>query len=492
MPDLRRCLACVLSVVALAFSACSETNVEEPQASFEINDDLFSVSVIDDQNAVAVGYYGNIVQTKDGGKTWVKRDGGTRKSLYSVSMADAKHGWASGQLGTILRTDDGGETWKPQANIKQEQGAHLFGIHAIDANNAWAVGEWGTRLFTSNGGQTWEDYSLVIDELHPQFVWLATPDQEKVRRGEKVYEDVGLNYVYCLKPPEKRCWIAGEFGYIFHSDDRGRNWTRGEIKGDLEPPPVAMGFNEIEIPEEAAKRLETFAGEIESEAHLNVLIEPMASDREIAEFVRGGSPEALFELLDARIASGKAVLEESGLLSDRMRVRGSPPYDYEDFLESDPDFLKRYLDSRRSPQPGLKVAVAQNPYLFTVRFRDADHGYISGLGGVMLESDDGGATWSYEQTGRKQALFSVDDSASRVVAVGEKGLVRYSEDGGKSWAPPQKGFPDIFTFMRDLEFAPDRKTGFIVGQRGLVLRTEDAGDTWQQVYPPKAESMESS
>ncbi len=467
---------------AIGLSACGDAN--EAQRSFQINDDLFSVSVIDPKNAVAVGYYGTILQTQDGGETWLGRESGTSRSLYSVSMPDAKHGWAVGQLGTILRTDDGGVTWKEQPNVKREQGVHLFSVHAIDANTAWAVGEWGTRLFTSNGGQAWEDASLTIDEEHPQFVWLSPVDQDRVRKGQKVYEDVGLNDVFCLPPPSDQCWIAGEFGYLFYSNDKGKNWIRGEIRGDIKPEPVVLGYNEIELNPEDIQQLEAFAKEIESEAHLNVLIEPVATEREIAEFTRDGDPSKLFDLLDARLTSVKAVLEEAGLLSDRIRMRGSPPYDWEDFQKDDPTFLQRYIDGRRADAPGIRVDVAQNPYLFTVRFKDAEAGMIAGLGGVMLRSEDGGVTWTYEQTGRKQALFAVYPSANKLIAVGEKGLVRYSTDGGKAWSAPQKGFPDIFTFMRDLEFAPGLTTGFIVGQRGLVLRTEDAGDTWKQVFPP--------
>ncbi len=484
----RRVLASALGAAALALGACGGGAHEA--STYEINDDLFSVSVIDPKNAIAVGYYGAILQTQDGGATWLRRESGTRRSLYSVSMPDAKHGWAVGQLGTILRTDDGGATWKEQPNEKRGQGVHLFGVHALDANTAWVVGEWGTRIFTSNGGQTWEDDSLTIDEKHPQFVWLAPADQEKVRKGQKVYEDVGLNYVYCRPLPSQRCWISGEFGYIFYSDDHGKNWIRAEIKGDIKPEPVVLGYNEIDLSPEDIQQLESFAEKIKSESHLNVLIEPVATDREIAELTKDGRPDKLFDLLDARISAVKSVLEEAGLLSDRMRVRGSPPYDWEDFQKDDPTFLKRYLDGRRAAAPGIQVNVAQNPYLFTVRFEDDDNGVISGLGGVMLRSADGGRAWAYEQTGRKQALFSVGRSATKLVAVGEKGLVRYSADDGKTWAPPKKGFPDIFTFMRDLGFAQDRKTGFIVGQRGMVLRTEDAGDTWHQVFPPAEETAE--
>ena len=134
----------------------------------------------------------------------------------------------------------------------------------------------------------------------------------------------------------------------------------------------------------------------------------------------------------------------------------------------------------------LKVSVIQNPFLFTVRFSDAETGLISGLGGVVLRSHDGGRSWTYVATARRQALFSVATTNGRSIAVGEKGLVQYSQDGGAHWDPPtQEQFPPIFTYMRDLRFAPDRiETGFIVGQEGMVLRTKDSGESWLQVLPP--------
>jgi photosystem II stability/assembly factor-like uncharacterized protein len=178
------------------------------------------------------------------------------------------------------------------------------------------------------------------------------------------------------------------------------------------------------------------------------------------------------------------VLEDAGLLSDRIRKRGSPPWDFEDFLADDPDFLKRYLESRKGESPGIAVTVAQNPYLFSVRFGDEKDGYIAGLGGVVLVSKDGGRNWEYRETGLKQAIFSLFPVDGRVIAVGEKGFVRVSADGGKTWKRPDSGFPSIFTFMRDIWFAPDGRSGYIVGERGEVLHSNDAGATWTKVLPP--------
>ncbi len=178
------------------------------------------------------------------------------------------------------------------------------------------------------------------------------------------------------------------------------------------------------------------------------------------------------------------MLEEAGILSDRLRMPNKPPWDYEDFLEDDASFLDRYFEGRVAEQPMIKVTVIQNPYLFTVFFKDENVGFISGLGGVILRSRDGGRTWGYQQMDRKQALFSVAAVDGRAIAVGEKGLVRISTDAGTTWAPPSGDtFPAVFTFMRDLGFEHKERVGFIVGQQGMVLRSRDGGRSWTRVLP---------
>ncbi len=474
-------------VAALAAIGCHNTDFSPRTKAGEIDiyDDLFAVSVADEQHAVAVGYHGAVYWTEDGGDSWHKGATTNEELLYSVSMADNRHGWAVGQSGTILRTIDGGKTWELQRNLKVDEGSHLFGVQAINANTAWAVGEWGTRILTSDGGATWNDRSLTIDPSHPMFVWLSMQDQERVRNDEKVYEDVGLNNVFCLPEPSQKCWTVGEFGYIFWSDDDGATWNRGEILGSVRTDPIVFDYNEIEISDDDAKRLRAFAEQIVDSAHLNVLIEPFATAREIAAMGGKDDPSELFDVISARLDETRSILEDAGVMSDRLRMPNKPPWDFEDFLDDDPTFLDRYLEGRKAEQPHVRVSVIQNPYLFTVHFKNESSGLISGLGGVILRSEDGGRTWSYETTDRKQALFSVAAVDGRAIAVGEKGLIRVSDDGGIRWGvPPTESFPTVFTFMRDIAFDSQRLTGLIVGQQGKIMRSKDAGKTWAQVLPP--------
>ncbi len=450
-------------------------------------DDLYSVSVVDDDKAVAVGYFGAVYLTEDGGETWIQGSTGTRQSIYSVSMGDEKNGWAVGQRGMILRTEDGGHTWKRQKNVKENEGTHLFAVSAVDGQTAIAVGEWGTRIRTTDGGKNWIDDSFTIDIEHRMFVWLNPEEQEKVRNGENVYDDVTLNDVYCLRG-EPRCWLIGEFGYLFYSPDAGVTWEPSQIEGSVVLDLIEVPHNSLAVPEAQRGVLGDFAKSIIDDLHLNVAIEAYASAEEIRTFGSADDPTELFEILEARMQEARTVIEDAGIDSARVRLRAQPPWDYEDYLDDDPEFLQRYLKSREAASGGMLVRVIQNPILFTVRFRDETNGLIAGLGGVVLRSDDGGRNWAYRKIDRKQALFSVGSvEGGRAVTVGEKGLVRVSTDSGDSWRQPGDGdVPSIFTFMRDVAFSPSGRVGYIVGQTGRIMRSTDAGIQWKTVLPPEA------
>ncbi len=485
-------LACALLGIAL-LPACHQVHLEirEGVGEIVIPDDLFSVTPIGENKVLAAGYWGSIYLSDDGGESWLKADTGTRKLIYDIAMADEQRGWAVGQVGLVMRTEDGGRTWTTQSTPKDDDQVHLFSIQALDANTAWAVGEWGTRIVTRDGGKTWEDRSLTIDQEHPQFVWLSIPDQERVRAGEPVFEDVGLVDIYCLPQKTDYCWIIGEFAYLFRTEDGGETWEKGQILSGTEVPTVDFGYNDITIEEPDFDRVREFASSIVDQQHLNIAIFPYASDREVREFGKSDDPFPLFDIIEARTQEIVAAVEDAGVNTDRIRRRNTPPWDYEDFIEDDPEFLTRYLEGRTAEESKVVVQIAQNPYLFTVRFADEQAGYISGLGGVVLRSDDGGRIWRYEDIGRKAAIFSVHPfDANDAVIVGEKGIARSTADGGKTWTQIE-GFPEIFTFVRDVSFLPGKPLGYAVGQNGMVLRSDDAGVSWRQVFPkPESEATE--
>jgi len=172
------------------------------------HDDLFAVDGRRDGNQAAVGRFGMILLTRDGGKTWQEQPSGTSRALSAITFADHQHGFIVGSGGTILATSDGGVTWKAQSSGTKE---HLLGVHASSPTAAHVVGAFGTLLSTSDGGAAWRKQELSWDRLIP----LITKDSGIL--------EPNLNAVYFVNP--QTGWIVGEFGLVLKTTDGGRTWN---------------------------------------------------------------------------------------------------------------------------------------------------------------------------------------------------------------------------------------------------------------------------
>jgi photosystem II stability/assembly factor-like uncharacterized protein len=180
-----------------------------------LRDNLFAVTARGGEVAWAVGNFGSIYVTQNGGKTWQARSSNTKQPLFSVEFADDHHGWIVGKSGLILRTTDGGETWTPQQS-PIHPAKHLFKVAAVDAQNAWAVGDWGAVVQTRDGGATWTDRSLGA---------LAVERVEVPgRTTQMITDDVILNDIDFLDA--KHGFIVGEFGTLLATADGGEHWRQ--------------------------------------------------------------------------------------------------------------------------------------------------------------------------------------------------------------------------------------------------------------------------
>jgi photosystem II stability/assembly factor-like uncharacterized protein len=110
---------------------------------------LASIFFTDANTGYAVGEFGLILQTTDGGANWIPQTSGTQSSLYSITFPDTKTGYIVGDYGTILKTNNGGEQWKP---IISRTSNSLASVCFTDVNTGYVVGSGGTILKTTNGG----------------------------------------------------------------------------------------------------------------------------------------------------------------------------------------------------------------------------------------------------------------------------------------------------------------------------------------------------
>lgn len=153
---------------------------------------------------VSVGDYGIVLLSDDDGKSFRQASSvPTRATLTSVSFVDEKNGWAVGHWGVILGTVDGGEIWTLQRSDTSVD-RPLFSVHFSDTEHGVAVGLWSLVLTTSDGGKTWGEVKLP-----------PPPEGGKADR----------NLFALFANGKGGLFAAAERGTILRSDDRGATWT---------------------------------------------------------------------------------------------------------------------------------------------------------------------------------------------------------------------------------------------------------------------------
>ena len=107
---------------------------------------------LDPSHGWAVGWSGEILRTRDGGKNWQSAAARNAPwSLSSVRFRDQKNGWAVGFAGELLRSRDGGVTWEAQ---KSPVHASLASVAFDRAGRIWIAAD-AQLLVNQDGGEKW-------------------------------------------------------------------------------------------------------------------------------------------------------------------------------------------------------------------------------------------------------------------------------------------------------------------------------------------------
>lgn len=111
---------------------------------------LRTVQFLDSAQGVAIGEFGIVVFTSDGGRSWQRRSSlGKDFYPYAAHFDDPRNGWVSGIAGTIMHTNDGGLTWTRQGNAS---GASFYSLIKYEGH-IFAFGD-GGRIARLDG-QDW-------------------------------------------------------------------------------------------------------------------------------------------------------------------------------------------------------------------------------------------------------------------------------------------------------------------------------------------------
>jgi photosystem II stability/assembly factor-like uncharacterized protein len=187
---------------------------------------------------------------------------GVDVQLRGISAVSDKVAWASGAKGTVLRTLDGGATWQ-RLEIVGAEALDFRDIQAFDQNTAFVLsigpGEQSRIHKTADGGKIWQRQFTnsdpkafydcfafwdsthgiaVSDSVDGKFPLIATSDgmtwnpvtvknMPAALPSEGAFAASGT----CIATFGKNdVWFGtgGPAARVFHSADRGKNWTVAE------------------------------------------------------------------------------------------------------------------------------------------------------------------------------------------------------------------------------------------------------------------------
>lgn len=206
-----------------------------------VNVNYKKVKFLDTFVGFAIGAKGVIIKSIDGGKTWVELDTPIEDDLNDIYIIDAQHIVAVGDNGTILRTIDANNfvlVTEVSSNTD-----NLNGVYFYDTAVGWAIGDNGTLLITKDGGNIWTEY---------------------VVRDSRVNSTVTANLLSVGFYNLNDGLMVGENGVIYKTTDSGftwvsmsdRIWVDGEYKSISELyPTMQIDFNKVFIKNEYPVKL---------------------------------------------------------------------------------------------------------------------------------------------------------------------------------------------------------------------------------------------
>ena len=160
--------------------------------------------------------------------------------LLDVWFADEKRGWAVGAFGTLLSTTDGGQNWIYRDNdIVNRANYHLNAVTGTEDGLVIVAGESGYLIYSEDAGKTWNDveldtnatlFGLVTNGLADTFIAVGLRGAvfKTADRGKNWHELAsGIDYSLANGAMQGDYLVlVGAGGSIAVSEDAGETFER--------------------------------------------------------------------------------------------------------------------------------------------------------------------------------------------------------------------------------------------------------------------------
>ncbi len=300
----------------------------------------------------------------DDSSVWVYRTSGITNDFISGQFVSATLGFFGGTNGAIIRTSDAGNTWQnlTPVGVSSESGTGVYGIHFFDNSRGVAIGDGYSVWGTSNGGSTWNANTLSTS-YNLRSIGFATP----------TLGFIGTSNAYSSPP--------GMDGELWQTTDGGSTWknVRTLSSGAVYDIDFGDALNGFALCRYGATLWTSDGG---------TTWNPGSTDRPGVSFSR------------STFTTPKTALATA-------------------LLDSTNGYIMRTDDAGRTWR-----TVQSYPF-FVQGITNNGNGVITAAGyfGRIVESTDGGATWTVSRLGTERWLDVKYAGVGRSVIVGIKGHV---------------------------------------------------------------------
>jgi len=470
----------VISISLIANSIIAQWHWQNPYPQgYDLND----VQFLDPQTGWAVGVYGTIITTTDGGDTWDIINSEIADNLNKIYFTDYSTGWVVGDSGCIFHSDDGGESWSLQPSGTSFD---LVDVHFIDNNQGWTIGcgDWDPYFFyyrscvilsTNNGGASWAsvlyDTTYTLKGVH--FIsnshgWaVGTKCDTAFRYFEGIIISTyngGISWANITNPnfwlggfediifvDSDNGWVVGSSN-IFHTDDSGFTWevqfTHGGPGGG---GPYLYSISFADTNHGCAVGLQGMEGV-------------------------GNVPTYRFTDNGGEAWLGSA-LYFPNLVYNGISL-SSPDHGW---TVGSIGIILHTSDGCNTwqSQSGVNTFLP----LYDIFFTDQDNGWAVGFHatlpslGIIMHTTDGGHNWMYELwLEGPSGIFFTDNNNGWMIGSGyESSFIKNTSNGGETWIDQLICGDE---YLNDVFFI-DSNFGWIVGPGGTIIHTGDGGTNWE-------------
>lgn len=397
--------------------------------------------------------------------------------LNGIQFVSPSIGWVVGDVGTLLKTEDGGSTWN---KINMGICENVSEVHFLNMNEGWLLAE-GKVYHTVNGGSSWSFFP-VLNYNHVSSMNIVSPSIWFVRCEDGLLAtiDGGSNWelrnaniyeTFAFANAQKG-WQATPFGGVKYTSDGGVNWvtqTSGVSENILDI--CIIDSNEVWMSGVSGLIHTTNAGTnwtINTSSRTaigSVLI--FTADCHFLNPNVGWAISPNYECV--------IITTDGGASWTKKTVIGEKVFGFDPnnaFVIG--DRLLQTINGANSFTNELDPVTETD--LYSVSFSDNLNGYAVGVGGVVLQTADGGDHWGTDAIGTSSDLndvFALNNTNAWIVGNMPDSIFSTS-NGGASWQLQHTGSNE---YLQDVHFI-NTQTGWAVGENGVILKSVNGGQNW--------------